>query len=750
MERRISRLIRQVQDSWAVVQRRYDPRLEEHYETVFTLANGYVGVEGSMEFVTDAGTPGTYFAGVFDVREDQGNPRLAVAPTWTWVDLIIGGEPVNPLNAEVVSYRRVLDMKRGLLLSAMRLRDRRGRITTVRTLRVVCRSDDHLSLMRTEVEAENYRADAVVRFLLDAETLAKHPRIHGQFFQQCALLEAGWRGDNAFLEVRTTGTRIRIGLAAHTAAPGRISIERGVKRTDEVARVRLDRSKPLAFDRLVTFFTERDTRTPRSDALKHLARCRRRGFAQLLDEHVAAMTCHWHLADVEIGADREAQRGLRWCILQLIQLANPRDPDNSPAAKGLHGLGYAGHVFWDTELFMLPFYQVQLPQVARMNLLYRYRRLDAARRNAAKDGYRGARFPWESARDGSEVTPTWANTGLYEVHISADVALGFANYLKWTNDVGFFRRYGIEVTIETARFFATKAERDRKGKYHLRRVIGPDEFHEEVDDNYATNFLAVWNMRQALGLLHDLKQTSPRRYRCLTRKINWTRADEKLLAKVADNMHFPSLKNSVCEQHAGFFKLRDVPMMRRAEYGRPLFPDVPVQQCQILKQADVVLLHALFEDEFTDKVKRASYRYYEARTCHGSSLSASGYCMGGLKLGIDEMAYNYFMCAALLDVANLRGDTGGGLHAANTGGAWQCAVFGFGGVAVRDGRLTVNPRLPIPWRSMRFSIGYHGRRIAIHATKKNVWLSLDGRPLDLTVAGRPIRLTQQRGVTVPL
>jgi len=750
MDVHIGRLIEQVDPSWAIVQGRYDPGLEPHYETVFTLANGYVGVEGSMDFVTDAGTPGTYFAGVFDVREDQGNPRLAVAPSWTWMDLRIGGEPVNLLNGRVVSFRRVLDMKRGLLLSVMRLRDRRGRVTTLRSMRVVSRADEHVSLIRVEIEPENYTADAEVRFLLDADTLAKHPRIHGEFVQQCALIDAGQRGAGVFLEATTTGTQIRIGLASCTSGRAAPRAERAVKQIAEVIGLRLKRGSPVAFNRVVTFYTGRDTPEPAAQALQHLARCRRKGLAELLAEHFEAMDAYWRVADVRIDPDRRAQRGLRWCILQLIQLANPRDPDYSPAAKGLHGLGYAGHVFWDTELFMLPFYQVQFPQVGRMNLMYRYRRLDAARRNAAKDGYRGARFPWESARDGSEVTPTWANTGLYEIHISADVALAFVNHLKWTNDVAFFRRYGVEVIAETARFFATKAERDKRGRYHLRRVIGPDEFHEEVDDNYATNFLAAWNMREALQRMRELKRTAPHQYRRLAAKIRWTPSDERLLATVAQRMAYPPIRKGVCEQHAGFFRLRDVPMLRRAEYGRPVFPDVPVQQCQILKQADVVLLHLLFEDAFSEAVKRASYEYYEPRTCHGSSLSASSYCMAGLKLGIEERAYNYFLYCALLDVENLRGDTAGGLHAANAGGAWQCAVFGFGGVSVREGRLRVEPRLAGPWRSMQFSIGYHGRRIQVEATKRQVRLALDGPAMELLVAGRPVRLKTGRELTVPL
>ena len=444
------------------------------------------------------------------------------------------------------------------------------------------------------------------------------------------------------------------------------------------------------------------------------------GEENILQSHFDYWESEWKKTNVEIEGDNEVLRGIRWNVFNLTQLGNKED-DISISATGLHGQGYFGHIFWDTEIFMLPFYLATNPEVAKNLLMYRYKRLDKARKIAKNRALEGAAFPWTSTATGEDVTPPdWERCANRQIHISGDVSYAFHNYYMQTGDFEFYKNYGIEVIVETAKFYASKAEKGQDNKYHILDVIGPDEYNIHANDNYYTNHLVAWNIKEALFSMENLEKEDKALFEEIKNKVSWNESVKEKLSDVLENLAYPKTLNNVNEQYDGFFKQKDPGEMPRDEYNMPLNKNYQYDgDVQILKQADVVMMHYLFPEDFSEDVKRESFKYYEKRCNHGSSLSPSIHCITGLRNGFGKHAYSYLYLTALLDLKNLHLDKNlhEGLHTACAGGTWAATVYGFGGIEIKGGDLHINPRLPEKWGSLKFAFINKGANLKISVYK---------------------------------
>ncbi len=313
-----------------------------------------------------------------------------------------------------------------------------------------------------------------------------------------------------YLCSRVSETEVEVAVANRTRGPRAPIIERRQQAICEAFSVELAPGQAVTFTRRVAFFTSEDGANPGQAALAHLRANEALSDTELLERHFACWRELWSTADVAFSGDAETQLGVRWDIFNLLQLGNAENANVSISATGLHGQGYFGHVFWDTEVYLVPFYLAAAPAVARNLLLYRYHRLAAAKQNASDWGFKGARFPWTSTWQGFDVTPPdWGSSR--ELHVSGAVAWAFQRYLEWTGDEEFYRRYGIEVIVETAIFWASRVARGTDGRCHLNDIVGPDEYNMTADDNYYTDHLACWNMRQAVESMDALSDSDPAR-----------------------------------------------------------------------------------------------------------------------------------------------------------------------------------------------------------------------------------------------
>lgn len=727
--------------NWLIEQESFG--VSHRHETSFALTNGYIGIRGINEESFCDEMPGTFIAGIFD-KDTAQVTELVNLPNPVGLRIYINREYLNPLKCEVLEFKRVLDLKQGLLFRKLRLKDEKGRITSIEGFRFVSMKNKNLIVQKYNVVCENYSAVLNVESFIDANTMnskdipndrVKHYEVEDK--RDCKSC--------IFLSITTKDKRYKVGIASSTEVlldGQKCYFNRFVKDLGNIItenlEVEVKEGKSYEIVKLSVLVSSRENV---DDIFKNsqnkLERAKELGVDRLLSEHIEEYDKLWDVAKVEVIGDEIADRSLKFNVFHLLSMANPEDEHVSLGAKGLHGEGYKGHVFWDTEIFMLPFYIYTNPKAARSMLMYRYNLLDAARENARKNGYKGAQFPWESADTGQEETPKWGYdylgkpvriwTGDIEYHISADIAFAVLEYVRATDDIEFLLNYGAEIVIETARFWASICKyNEEKDRYEINDVIGPDEFHEHCNNNAYTNYLAKWNLEKASELLTRLKENYPSHFERLVKKINLSEEEPLNWLKVASKIYIPyNPETRLIEQFEGYFNLKDFVIEEYDSNNMPVWPKGveldKLNSYQLIKQADVVMLLYLLGDQFDEEVIKINYDYYEKRTMHKSSLSPSIYALMGVRAGETKRAYINFMRTALTDLDDNQGNTALGIHAASLGGTWQALIFGFGGLKVeKDDVLSVNPWLPEKWKALKFSIWWKGNLLDFVVTKENV------------------------------
>ena len=678
--------------SWILVEEGFTLAREHEVESLFAIANGYVGSRGSLAEGSALSAPATFVAGMYGT-EAGSVPGLVVIADWTRLSAMIDGHPLRLDKDHHLEHRRILDMRQGILWREWRHQDVAGRITRVHALRLASLADRHLLIQCVTITPENYTG----RVSIDS-TLS-----------------------GPITQVTASGTTIAMAIARRIMDPiGHWTPSIELVEGRQSLELRLGHTYRL--DRIVALHTSKDTGEPHETARKH-AECAIETVAAEVGEHRNAWLARWDASDLRIEGDPAAQRALRFAIYHLISAANPQDDRVSIGARGLSGTAYKGHVFWDTDIFMLPFFILTYPEAARALVMYRYHTLAAARAKAARLGYRGALYAWESAEGGEDATPPFVVapdgqiirclTGEQEQHISADVAYGAWNYWRWTGDDRFLLDAGAEILIETARFWASRAKQEEDGRYHIREVIGPDEYHETVDDNAYTNGLAQWNLEVAQETVDLVAERWPEHWQALSRRLGIEAEEPRGWQRVARDIYTGfNEQTGLFEQFRGYFDLADIDLAAFAPRTAPmdvLLGRERIQRSKIIKQPDVVMLIHLLWDRMPAEVRKANFEYYEPRCGHGSSLSPAIHALVAARLGDTALAERYFQQAAEIDLADNRGNSTGGIHAAALGGLWQAAVFGFAGLRLTENGPEHHPQLPANWRNLSMRFSWRGR-----------------------------------------
>jgi trehalose/maltose hydrolase-like predicted phosphorylase len=746
--------------SWVLTHEGYNVLTENAVESRFALGNGFLGMRASrpvsrgptwvswLGHIRWASWPRCYVAGLFD-RPNTVPPVPALVPVadWSHVTLVLDGNPQLLLDGEFLASVRQLDMRRGILLSDLSYRAHAGITICSGELRLVSLADRAVALQ-------------LLRFSLDRDgidvTLEANFAMAGMGMEPLQLDRdvCAWRTEGSGKAVAMAGS-VTLRADGRPLVPERSFSLRWIWRWRSVA------GQELELDRLVTVArSDRWADDPALVAADAMARGRALGWRGVLAAHETAWRQHWDASDVIIEGDDKVQEAVRFAVYHLTSAANPEDECVSVGARGLTGDAYFGHVFWDTEIYLLPFYVGVWPEAARALLMYRYHTLHGARAKAAHFGFRGALYAWESADTGEETTPERVIgadgtpveilTGRMEHHISADVAYAVWQYWRFTRDDDFFLRAGAEMLLETARFWASRAVAEADGKRHIRHVIGPDEYHEDVDDNAFTNVMARWNIGRGLETMDLLRERWPNHAAALREKL--ALGDDELadwrdaIARIVTGL---DAATGIYEQFAGYHKLQPLDLSLYADRKMPI--DVVIgpertQRSQVVKQADVVALIALLPDEFPGAAAKANFRYYEPRCAHGSSLSAGIHALVAARLGETETALRFLRQAAIADL-ELDPNSAGGIRIAGLGGLWQAIILGFAGLDLKSDMLGIDPRLPPHWRSLSFRVCWRGRSVAIRIAGKTAQATLvDGEGMEIRIAVTRGKLTP--GVTL--
>ena len=715
-----------------------------------TIANGFLACSGAS-VLDDRVQPARRgsVAGVFvDDPAAKATQALATVPDVLALSLHVDGAL---LVTETAERRRVLDLRTGMLAEDWRPLEPGGPVSSVTARRWVSLADRSLAFLALRI---GFAAEADVRLEVRWE-----PREGPVAWQTRGLELSSWRDPHGG------------GLGLARASAMSLSLDEApIEPSDEDGRGRrwrwrAARGQIAVFEALSSFSRADGGEDPAAAAGSGLRLARRRGTEALADRHRAAWAERWSHAEVEVGGDEAAQRALRFALYHLMAAANPDDPRVSIGARGLTGGDYRGHVFWDTEVHLLPVYALTWPAAARTLLSYRWRMLGAARAKAQRLGWRGAFYAWESARTGDETAPARARdahgdpveilSGRDEAHISADVAWAAWLYWQISGDEAFLRDEGAEILAETARFWASRTEPGSDGRRHIRNVEGPDEYHQHVDDNAFTNNLARWNLKTALTVIAWLETRWPDRWASLAERLSLG-ADElaqwkTIAAELASGFDEAT---GLYEQFAGYFGLEDIDLRAYAGRTEPideLLGPERIQRSQVIKQADVIALQTMLPHLFDRRSALAIFRHYEPRCAHGSSLSAPTHALAAARLGDVGLALKYFRAGAFDALGEDASRSAGGVHLAALGGLWQTAVFGFAGLSFRRERLCFAPCLPADWDFLAFPIQWRGRRLRVRIDRTALEARLEaGEAMTVMIAGRAHQLAPGAPLHVPL
>lgn len=808
------------QSSWSLIYNWFEPEEESLRESLCTLGNGYFAVRGAVNESTCSRIhyPATYIAGIYNRLKTNISGRtvfnedMVNCPNWLFLTFRIGdSEWFSPSTSRILFYRQELDMRRGVLRKEVRFQNRMGQKTLVESERFVSMHNQHVGAIRYVITPENYSSQITVRSMIDGAVsntgVQRYRKLNSKHLEPCSLGEIGKNG--VFLDMRTTQSKINITEASKIRVfSGGNEIRIGIKhvvrrlmegqsRIGQEFKIFVNKKQPYEIEKTAAVYTSRDEGgcDPVKKAVDLAKNIRR--YKNLLSSHQNVWAGLWDKFDIKVRGSLFSQKALRLHIFHLIQTASPHNIklDAGFPARGLHGEAYRGHIFWD-EIYAMPFYDFHFPEISRSLILYRYRRLPAARKYAYKNGYKGAMFPWQSSSSGGEETQTlhlnplsgeWGpDYSRVQRHVSFAIAYNVWKHWERVGDLEFVKHYGAELILSIAQFAASLAKYDPKdGRFHIEGVMGPDEFHEKypksskpgLKDNAYTNFMAVWVLLRAKDMFELLPEDDKI---SLKKKLRLSEEDFILWGKITRKMALLIDEQGIIEQFSGYFGLKELDWKGyRAEYGDIHRMDRILKaegkspdEYKVTKQADVLMIFYLHPLSTVRQIfqrlgypldrnmLRKNYDYYEKRTSHGSSLSKVGHCFVAQLLGKKTESWNLFQDVLGTDINDLQqGTTPEGIHAGIMGGSIDVTMRCFAGVNVVGGKIRIAPNLPKKWDSMEMKFFYRKAWILLLITANRLTLSLlepedkDVKvPLDingkqyLLSSGKDLKISLKKGV----
>lgn len=724
-----------------MIEKIWDKDFQKVNASQYTLGNGYVCCRGNYEEVPKGAQPGTFFSGVYDPTASKVSEIVNAPNPFDLRISIPKDEKLDISMMNVVSNERILDLRRGLLCRQTTFEDVNKNKYDYQSMRFISMDNLHIAVMQVALTPLDKGGTFTINSAIDAGVM-NHGRLTEPDIRHFHIDEVTKEKNKInYLAVKTLAHEI---IIAYASQMNILLKGKSMPAARRINTVTLAKGETVVITKFFSLYNSKyiEPSHIKHKTIKTLKYAVKHGIKKLFNDHAEAFDKRWEYCDISIEGDADAQHALRFNIYHLLIAAHPDVTNVSIGAKTLSGEGYRAHIFWETDILIQPFFNLNEPKTARNLIEYRYNRLSAARRIAQSHGYQGAMFPWESAETGFDETPLWGkgfdgkihliHTGKQEQHITADVFYGMISYFRATQDIEFMLEMGLELALEIARFWISRLEYNEKEKhYEITGIMGPDEFHENVNNSVYTNTMAAWNIKTALKLITTFRSQFPKRVNKLLKMRNWTPKESETWEELAEKIviHFDKETNLI-QQFDDYFSLKHFPQPGSNDYGLPEFPkDVEVcclYETQFVKQADVVMLLHLLPELFDEKTALKNYQHYEKQTLHKSSMSAGVHSAVAARLNLQERAYHYFMVSANTDRFDIYGNTHAGVHAGALGATWETVVFGFCGIHISHEHLSISPKLPPAWRHVKLSLYFRG--LLVHFTVCQCCLKLLAEP----------------------
>lgn len=739
-------------DEWNIVEDGFHPERNRIIESITSLGNGYMGMRGNFEETYSGDSlQGTYIAGVYypdrtvvgwwKIGYPEYFAKVLNAVNFIGIDVNLHGRSLDLHNWQPHSFKRVLDMKRGELTRSFEVEDQAGRIFSINTRRFASKAQREIAVVSYSVTLKNdpTQAGAEITFkpYLDGNVTNEDANYGEDFWlqvdelsqEELQLVVTKTKKSDFLIAAASSfrmyldETEVSISEAEYLALP---------RYAEAKISTKIAQGQTVTLEKTIALTTNRDFKDDEvsSKATEILSEHNQKGYAKLFTSHKTAWENTWHDADIQIEGDPAAQQGIRFNIFHLHQTYTGEDPRLNIGPKGFTGEKYGGSTYWDTEAYCLPFYlSTSDEKIARNLLIYRYNHLEKAKENAQKLGLKGALYPMVTV-NGEECHNEWEIT-FEEIHRNAAIAYAIFNYVRYTKDKDYLKEYGIEVLVEICRFWADRVTfQPRKGVYMLLGVTGPNEYENNVNNNWHTNRMASWCLEYTLEVLSELKTSERANYETLVNKLGLQSQELETWTEIIAKMYYPIVEElGVFEQQDGFMDKELLSVDQIPSDELPLHQnwswDRILRSC-FIKQADVLQGLFFLGDRYDLETKKRNFDFYEPMTVHESSLSPCIYSILAAEIGYHKKAYELYLRTARLDLDNYNNDTDDGLHITSMAGTWMSIVYGFGGLRIEADQLSLRPFLPEQWKSYTFGLRFRGHLLKVTVTRDAVLIEQDG------------------------
>lgn len=722
-------------DEWKIIEESFDPQRVEGSESIFSIGNGMMGQRANFEEdYSGKMLRGSYIAGVYYPDKTRvgwwknGYPeyfaKVLNSANFIGIRVSIDGESLDLNKQKVVSFSRTLDMQHGLLQRSFVVELSNGKQIQVVAERFMSMARPEIAAISYSIASLNSDASIAIEGYIDGDVVNEDSNYNEKFWDEVA---KGAAANCGFLTMKTKkldfnvcwNMRLAYTINGVDSHPHSSEVEKE-KYVSSNVELTLQKGQNLTITKLVavtsTLNHPLNKLVDKSEALLDAASSA--GFEALKSEHTSKWLEKWQHADITIEGDAEAQQGIRFNIFQLFQTYTGEDERLNIGPKGFTGEKYGGSTYWDTEAYCLPFYMATAGEhVARQLLIYRYRQLDKAIENAAKLGFNNgaALFPMVTM-NGEECHNEWEIT-FEEIHRNGAIAYAIKRYIDYTGDKSYLAEYGLEVLIGIARFWAQRITwSDERQKYVMLGVTGPNEYENNVNNNWYTNYIATWTLKYAAESIAFVKSSNADRWNAIEKKVSFNTTSElEKWADIAAKIHLPyNEKLGVIMQQDGFMDKEQILVKDLDPSQRPLNQKWSwdrILRSVFIKQADVLQGIYFFEEDFDFETIKKNFDFYEQRTVHESSLSPCVHAILACKIQDMERAKLMYLRTARLDLDDYNKEVNEGLHITSMAGSWMSVVEGFGGLRIKNDTLYFNPFLPENWKSLAFKVIFRGRTI---------------------------------------
>jgi maltose phosphorylase len=753
-------------NEWQIIEEGFNPHYNQISESIFSIGNGRMGQRANFEEEYSGETlRGSYVAGVYYPDKTRvgwwknGYPeyfaKVLNAPNWIGIHISIDNQKLDLAKCKVEDFKRVLDMKTGLLSRSFAATFPDGKKVKVESKRFCSMARGEIGAIRYSITPLNFSSKATISIYVDADVVNKDSNYDEKFWEEVhkdagegkAIVTAQTK--KTFFHV-TTGMQYVILVDGKKATYDRVNLEQREKFAGNVIQLTLPEGKETVIYKYASILSSEnhDKGALVADCNKVLDEAASKGFEALFDEHAKVWAHKWEECDITIEGDAAAQQGIRFNIFQLTQTYTGEDERLNIGPKGFTGEKYGGSTYWDTEAYCLPFYLGTAEQnVARNLLVYRYKHLQKAIENAQKLGFiNGAALYPMVTMNGEECHNEWEIT-FEEIHRNGAIAFAIFDYIRYTGDEKYLTEYGLEVLIGISRFWAQRVNwSSEKNKYVMLGVTGPNEYENNVNNNWYTNTFATWTLEYTLKAIDFVRKDNDSAYKSLLKRLNFNeQAEMGKWKEIIEKMYYPEdTKRGVYLQQDGFLDKELMTVSQLGKEERPLNQkwswDRILRSC-FIKQADVLQGLYFFEERYDQETIRKNFDFYEPMTVHESSLSPCVHVILASKLGYKQKAYEFYLRTARLDLDDYNNDTEDGLHITSMAGTWMSVIKGFGGMRVKDGKLCFNPFIPEQWKSYSFRLEFRGRVIKVKVTKDGVETQLEsGEPMEIVLKDKIVGL----------